>query len=181
MNEADPRASSTTSQVRSMTGQGHATEQGPLGVVSVELRTVNNRGFKCSPRLSDSLSSLESKIEGLARTRIHRGTVHLAVSWRRPAGQNLPQIDTDVLHAYVDQLAQLREMADQTPTSIDLATLMTLPGVIGSTREDRRDDQQLHHSAAGSYRGDRRVRRRGADGRTPVRRCTQRQRRCVQR
>ena len=66
-----------------MTGQGHASEQGELGTVTVEIRTVNNRGFKCAPRVSDSLATLESKIEALTRSLIHRGTVHLAVSWRR--------------------------------------------------------------------------------------------------
>jgi uncharacterized protein (TIGR00255 family) len=126
-----------------MTGQGHATEQGELGTVTVEVRTINNRGFKCSPRLSDSLSSLETKIEGLARSLIHRGTVHLSVSWRRPPGENLPSIDDDVLRSYVSQLQKLRGAADQSPTSIDLATLMLLPGVIGTTRGDRREDDRL--------------------------------------
>ena len=73
-----------TNSVRSMTGQGHASNQSDLGVLTVELRTVNNRGFKCSPRLSDSLASLESRIEGLARSLIHRGSVLLNVNWRRP-------------------------------------------------------------------------------------------------
>ena len=132
-----------TRAVRSMTGQGHATGQGELGTVTVEVRTINNRGFKCSPRLSDSLSSLETKIEALARSLIHRGTVHLSVSWRRPAGENLPSIDGDVLRAYVDQLQQLHAEAGPSPTSIDLSTLMLLPGVIDPAREDRKDDDRL--------------------------------------
>jgi uncharacterized protein (TIGR00255 family) len=126
-----------------MTGQGHATEQSELGTVTVEVRTVNNRGFKCSPRLSDALSSLESKIESLARSLIHRGTVHLSVSWRRPPGENLPFIDGEVLRAYVDQLQGIRAAAGDSQTSIDLSTLMMLPGVIVTAREDRRDDERL--------------------------------------
>lgn len=125
-----------------MTGQGHASEQGELGTVSVELRTVNNRGFKCSPRLSDSLSPLESKIESLARSLIHRGTVHLAVSWRRPPAENLPKIDAATLQAYVSQLQSVRE-ATGNVTSIDLSALMLLPGVIISSKENARDDETL--------------------------------------
>ena len=113
-----------------------------LGTVTVEIRTLNNRGFKCSPRISESLSSLENKIEAVARSLIHRGTVHLSVSWRRPPGQNLPSIDHEVLGAYVSQLQQVREAAGADAT-IDLSSLMTLPGVIVSSREDRRDDDQL--------------------------------------
>jgi uncharacterized protein (TIGR00255 family) len=133
---------SKTQIVRSMTGQGHAKEQGELGSVTVEVRTVNNRGFKCTPRVSDTLSSLESKVETLARSLIHRGTVHLNVAWRPPR-ENLPSIDTDALQAYVEQLHQVRAAAADLPTSIDLSTLMMLPGVIATTREDRRNDQGL--------------------------------------
>jgi uncharacterized protein (TIGR00255 family) len=126
-----------------MTGQGHASEQAELGSVTVEVRTVNNRGFKCSPRISESLSSLETKIEALARSLIHRGTVHLSVSWRKPAGENIPCIDSDVLQAYVHQLQQVRVAADDVQSSIDLSALVSLPGVIVSSREDRRNDDQL--------------------------------------
>ncbi len=133
---------SKPSIVRSMTGQGHASEQGELGTVSVEIRTVNNRGFKCTPRVSDNLATLESKIEALTRSLIHRGTVNLTVTWRRVASDSLPSVDVQALQAYVDQLAAMKFNVDLSPT-LDLATLMTLPGVIGSVREDRRDDGQL--------------------------------------
>jgi len=125
-----------------MTGQGHASEQGDLGTVSVEIRTVNNRGFKFAPRVSDSLVTLEPKMEALTRSLIHRGTVHLTVSWRRVAAENLPSVDTKVLQAYLDQLAEVQ--ADKAlNATLDLASLMTLPGVIGSVREDRRDNTGL--------------------------------------
>jgi len=128
--------------VRSMTGQGHATGQGDLGTISVEVRTVNNRGFKCSPRVNDSLASLESQIETLARALIHRGSVHLNVNWRRPAHESLPNVDTNVLQAYVKQLTTARDAVGSDGT-IDLSSLMTLPGVLVSSRADRRDDAVL--------------------------------------
>ena len=136
-------SSTTSSTVRSMTGQGHATGESELGTVRVELRTVNNRGFKCSPRVSDSLASLESRIEALARSLIHRGTVHLSVSFRGPAGDNCPNVDTDVLRAYFQQLKQVQESVGDASASIDLSSLMMLPGVIVAVKEDRRDDERL--------------------------------------
>ena len=130
-----------------MTGQGHASDQGELGTISVEIRTVNNRGFKFSPRVSDSLATLESKMEALTRSLIHRGTVHLNVSWRRVASESLPVVDRKVLQAYLDQLAEFRNV-DGLDTSVDLAALMTLPGVIGSSREESRDDETLWTAVA---------------------------------
>jgi uncharacterized protein (TIGR00255 family) len=73
---------------------------------------------------------------------IHRGTVHLSVSWRRTPGEDLPTIDNEVLEAYVRQLQQVREAAGADAT-IDLSSLVLLPGVIVSSREDRRDDDRL--------------------------------------
>jgi len=128
--------------VRSMTGQGHASVHGDLGSVNVEVRTINNRGFKCSPRLSDSLMLLENKIETLARSMIHRGTVQLSVSWRRPDSENLPQIDLQILQSYVDQLQQVQRSADAT-LGIDLATLTQLPGVVAATKNPTADSDQL--------------------------------------
>jgi len=131
-----------THAVRSMTGQGHASAHDDLGSVNVEVRTINNRGFKCSPRLSDSLMVLENKIETLARSMIHRGTVQLSVSWRRPDSENLPQIDLQVLQSYVDQLRQLRR-SDEITLRIDLATLVQLPGVVASTKNSAAGSDQL--------------------------------------
>lgn len=126
-----------------MTGQGHATEQGDRGIVLVELRTVNSRGFKCVPRISDSLSSLETKIEALVRSRIHRGTVHVSVSLRRAPGEEIPNINTDALLSYLKELRQLRDGNQDVVGEVDLALLLTLPGVLSSTKESRRDDREL--------------------------------------
>ncbi len=133
----------TSSNVRSMTGQGHATGESEFGRVSVELRTVNNRGFKCTQRLSDSLASFENRIEALTRSLIHRGTVHLSVYWRRPSSDNLPNIDTEVLKAYCMRLKEVQDSVGSAATSIDLSALMTLPGVIVASREDRQDSEPL--------------------------------------
>jgi uncharacterized protein YicC (UPF0701 family) len=88
-----------------MTGQGHATTQRELGTVLVELRTVNSRGFKCVPRLSDSLAALESKIESVVRNRIHRGTVHVSVTLRRPPAEDVPSINELALQTYLHKCA----------------------------------------------------------------------------
>ena len=116
---------------------------GDLGSVNVEVRTINNRGFKCSPRLSDSLMMLENKIEALARSMIHRGTVQLSVSLRRPASESLPQVDVDALQAYVGQLQLVRKASGDDSINIDLASLMQLPGVIVAPANSSADSDQL--------------------------------------
>jgi len=140
-----------TQTVRSMTGQGHAqshapghtSTQGDLGSVNVEVRTINNRGFKCSPRLSDSLMMLENKIEALARSMIHRGTVQLSVSLQRPASECLPEVDVDALQTYVGQLQLVRKASGDDSINIDLAALMELPGVLVAPVNSSADGDKL--------------------------------------
>ncbi|MDG2222316.1 MAG: YicC family protein [Rubripirellula sp.] len=131
-----------TRVVRSMTGQGHATVKSDLGTIHIEIRTVNNRGFKCSLRIADSLTSLESKIESLARSLIHRGSVQLNLTWRRPPGEDLPRIDAEVVNAYVQQLTKSIP-SGMAATTIDLTNLIELPGVIASRAEAQIDQDEL--------------------------------------
>jgi len=126
-----------------MTGQGHASVSSDLGTARVEVRTINSRGFKFSPRISESLGLLESKIESLARSMIHRGTVQLSVSWQRGELQDVSQINTEVLQAYVDQLGPIREANRNQTITIDLAGLLQLPGVISATSDDTRQHEAL--------------------------------------
>lgn len=124
-----------------MTGQGHASVSAELGTVKVEVRTINSRGFKLSPRISESLGTLESKITTLVRSLIHRGTVQLSVSWQRSPQQDVPRINTAVLQAYLDQLQPLVQANPLPSMSIDLTGLVALPGVIsvaddGSQQQD---------------------------------------------
>ncbi|TWU34410.1 YicC family protein [Novipirellula artificiosorum] len=142
----------TFHQIRSMTGQGHASQPSDLGTIFVEVRTVNNRGFKCILRSLDSLSAFESRIESLARSLIHRGSVSLSISWKRPPADTVPQIDQEVLQGYLRQLQQSRESiarsdlagpGDGSNVTIDLAQLALLPGVIIQSQSDQRDNKTL--------------------------------------
>ena len=128
--------------VRSMTGQGHASRQGDVGTVSVEVRTVNNRGFKFVLRASDALTTMESRIESLMRKQIRRGSVYMTVAWHRPAHEAMPRIDTEVLRAYYSQLDATQKAVGGAAT-IDLSSLMSLPGVIVASREKQDDDGPL--------------------------------------
>ncbi|WP_146395185.1 YicC/YloC family endoribonuclease [Planctomycetes bacterium CA13] len=129
--------------VRSMTGQGHASRQTDQGSILVEVRTVNNRGFKCTLRSSDALSGFDSRIETLARSLIHRGSVSLSILWKRPIAQSIPQIDQDVLQGYFRQLQAGRKALGDEQATIDLAQLAMLPGVVIQSQTDGRDNKEL--------------------------------------
>lgn len=118
-----------------MTGQGHASEDADVGMVRVEVRTVNNRGLKISPRLSDSIAVLEPKIESLVRSNMKRGTVQISVKLHLPAAQNAMQIDQSVLKAYIDQLNAARDASVDHSLTIELSNLLGLPGVMTGSHQ----------------------------------------------
>jgi len=131
-------------QIRSMTGQGHASRNSHHGIIAVEIRTVNNRGFKCILRSPDSLSGFDSRIEGLARSVIHRGSVSLSLSWKRPPAEAMPQIDQALLQSYIQQLKAGRDtIGVDVNATIDLAQVAMLPGVISAAQSDQRDNKAL--------------------------------------
>lgn len=115
--------------LRSMTGQGQAQRFGEYGQIAVEIRTVNNRGFKWTPRLSDSLSSLESRIEALVREEVKRGTILFNCFLHRGDGSSRFQINEPVLRSYYAQLRSLQQEF-QITCELDLVRLASLPGCI---------------------------------------------------
>lgn len=128
--------------VRSMTGQGTGRSESALGVVTVELRSVNQRGLKISPRLSDSLAPLESRFEQWIRTRIQRGTVHANAGFAPSAKAALGRIQIETVIAYARQLRQVQETVGGA-FSVDLTGLLTLPGAVVTSATQMLDPEPL--------------------------------------
>ena len=128
----------------SMTGFGSAVcQEGDLSV-SVELKTVNNRYFKLSLRLTEGYGVLEQRIEALLRSVIERGTVNANIRILGTREGSGFQIQTTVLESYVKQLSETATTLGQKGYalhgSLRLDQLITLPGVVIS--ENERDESQ---------------------------------------
>jgi uncharacterized protein (TIGR00255 family) len=126
--------------LRSMTGQGQSHHDGPYGSFSVEIRAVNNRGFKLVARLGDLLGRFETQVEGVVRGAVARGTVQVNVFWKsRELGSGC-RINTDVVAAFFRQLDVLREELG-TDSLIDLSRLASLPGAIEDSVREIKDEE----------------------------------------
>ena len=112
-----------------MTGFGAAAAEAEGCRFSVEVKSVNNRFFKCSVRLPDELAALESEIEALVAKRLTRGSVTVSVRFvpgGRVAGVEInPAAVRALLSQLMDALpAELRDRA-----TVDLASLLAAPGI----------------------------------------------------
>ena len=92
----------------SMTGFGEARLQDQRWTIVVEVRTVNNRHFKLSAKISESYAMMEPALEQLVREKVRRGTVQLSLRIDRPRRPEDYRINLVALASYRDQFKGLR-------------------------------------------------------------------------
>ena len=115
--------------IRSMTGFGDASAHEQGTHYFAEIRALNNKYFKAVLRLPDSLQPLEAELESILRHVLHRGTVTLTISVSDESADAALEINHEALQRYVDQLL-LSPAVAKGKVSLDLAALLTLPGVL---------------------------------------------------
>jgi uncharacterized protein (TIGR00255 family) len=113
----------------SMTGFGEAHSQDANLAVVVEVRAINNRHFKLTPRLGENYSFLEPQVEELVRQSVRRGTIQVALRVDRAHRPDDFKLNTDVLAGYRRQLSDLQSQWGLS-RELPLEALLALPGVV---------------------------------------------------
>jgi len=116
-----------------MTGFGEARQQDQRWAILVEIRTVNNRHFKLSAKISDEFATMEMALEQLIRDRVRRGAVQALLRVQRPRRPEDYRLNLVALGSYRDQLHGLQDSAAGVPP-IDVSQLLLLPGVVEEVR-----------------------------------------------
>ena len=117
-----------------MTGFGDARLQEQRWSIEVEVRTVNNRHFKLSARISEPYSALEADLERLVREKVRRGAVQLSVRIEQPRRAEDYRLNTVALRSYREQLRGLEAELNASLDGASLAALLALPGVVEEAR-----------------------------------------------
>jgi uncharacterized protein (TIGR00255 family) len=125
----------------SMTGFGDATAERDGTHYAVEIRSLNNRFFKPVIRLPDTVSGLEPELEGMLRERLGRGSITYILKTRSETAEAAYRLNVPALQTYLDQLRQVRGLGEL--VQIDLAGLVSLPGVCQEPRDDV-DEMEKH-------------------------------------
>ncbi len=117
--------------LKSMTGYGRDTVETDAFILTVEVKSVNNRFLKITGRVPEELSYLQTKIEDLIRKRLVRGSVYFSVVVEPRSRADLYEIDNGVLQKYLTTLREAHEILNinnqQEPSLTDL---LLLPGVV---------------------------------------------------
>lgn len=114
--------------VRSMTGFGIASLELDGVLVAVEVRSVNNRHFKCSLRIPEDFTALEPELEAQAARRLVRGSAIVTLRVSNAASRISARIDAARLNDYIAQLA--KALGAEEASRIERGQLLMLPGVI---------------------------------------------------
>ena len=124
----------------SMTGFGDATAENEGTHYAVEIRSINNRFFKAVIKLPDIVAGLEPEIETMLRDRLGRGSITAVVKMRVEGAEAAFVINQAALKTYLEQLRQVPGIGD---AKIDIAALLTLPGVCQEPAGDE-DHHEIH-------------------------------------
>lgn len=122
-----------------MTGFGVAAGEVGVHAFRVEVRSVNHRFLQIKSRLPSELSFLDPDVEALLRKRLERGSVSLSVQMSRLATAEGVSLNHEVAERYSELLGQLAERTGL-PNDLGLASLVALPGVIGTADSDSDPD-----------------------------------------
>jgi len=128
--------------INSMTGYGEA--QGEIDGVTyaVTVKAVNNRYLKAIVKLPELAAFLDEDVERLLRSKLARGTVNYALRLKDVSGSSLFDIDESALQSIVKKLGCM-ELSGALASSVDLGSLLNLPGIIRPTEPDEQTAERM--------------------------------------
>jgi uncharacterized protein (TIGR00255 family) len=95
--------------IRSMTGFGEVERETPVGLISVQVRTLNHRHFHAHFRLPVGGERWEAELTQLIRRHISRGSVHYRLSFQPGPDVTRPVfVDHGRVRAYLAALEEIR-------------------------------------------------------------------------
>lgn len=128
--------------LNSMTGYGGADGQLDGVCYAVEIKAVNNRYLKTVIKLPEAVAFLEDDIDKLLRKSLSRGTINCVVRLKGVSASALFEIDEVALRSIVERLSAVGSSVGVGGT-IDLASLLELPGVVQPVMPDERESQKI--------------------------------------
>lgn len=128
--------------LNSMTGYGAA--DGLLDGIcyAVEIKAVNNRYLKTIIKLPEAVAFLEDDIDKLLRKNLARGTINCVVRLKGASASALFEIDEGALQFVVEKLGTIGSSVGVGGT-IDLASLLSLPGVVHPVVPDEEESRKV--------------------------------------
>lgn len=117
--------------IRSMTGYGRGEARGRLGMIRVEVKSLNNKFFDIVPRIPAGLSMFEDRLREYIQKKVKRGRINVSISYddayEKP--QKRASIDKKLAISLLREI-KLFAKEQKLRGDVDINYLAALPGVI---------------------------------------------------
>ena len=112
-----------------MTGFGHGTATGTKGMVTAEIKTVNNRFLELNIRTDHFSAAAEESIKSLIKEQVHRGKIYVNLIFTSDGSRKNIHVslDEDLLSAYLDVFHMLRHKDGIRCRKPSVSDLLSLP------------------------------------------------------
>jgi uncharacterized protein (TIGR00255 family) len=120
--------------ISSMTGFAAVSRPTEIGVLLIEIRSVNSRFLDLSLRITDELRSLEAVVRETIAARVARGKLDCRVALQRQGGVQHVAINHDALAALARLAAEVQRVTGAAPLSI--GEILAWEGVLSTSGID---------------------------------------------
>jgi uncharacterized protein (TIGR00255 family) len=127
--------------MNSMTGFGRALITSPVGRITVEMSSVNNRFLELSVRMPRQLGALEPQVRELMSACLSRGKVTINVDLAPAVGAKSTYIDKEAAKAIHRELSNLKKSL-KLSGDITVADILTFESVVAG-RTDELDTDKI--------------------------------------
>lgn len=118
-----------------MTGFAAASRPTPLGLLSVELRSVNSRFLDLSLRVTDELRNFEPQLREAVAGVVARGKVDCRLWMQRQAQPQAPTVNDEALRQFSTLADRLRTAVPHAQP-VSVADILAWPGVVETAALD---------------------------------------------
>ena len=126
--------------VTSMTGHGHAMIERDQVRIAVEIRSVNSRFLKVAIH-SELPASAHAHVESLIKNAVMRGTINVRIKVTYLEREQNYRLNESAIRQYWLQLSEIAGSSQ----SINLESVLALPGVVEELEPNENDEQFLSH------------------------------------
>ncbi len=123
--------------IKSMTGFGKGTQRCSTGVITAEVKTLNNKNLSITCNPFNGFFLLEEKIKDVFAGKIHRGKVFVRINKETSrVQQRTPeiQVNEQVINAYLKKIKRIQGKL-KVKGEITINEVISLPGVIKAETE----------------------------------------------
>ena len=124
--------------MKSMTAYGYAEFQNENYLMTMELKSYNNRYLEISYYAPQYLSAYEAEITETIKSHAQRGHVDVSLKVKNIKSNVDVSVDTKAAEAYLDAILKISNMAAEKgiETKINMADIISQDGVLSSIRTD---------------------------------------------